>query len=1084
MRYRKALLIFSGLLVWMVSTALAQVTTGTILGYVVDQSGAAIPGVHVIVADSATGFQREAVTGGDGSYVVESLKPADYKITATKESFKEAVIQNVILQVAQRARINITLQVGSVNERVEVTAQAPVIQTDQASVGTVINSTQVLELPLNGRGFIQLATLSPGVYSSGGSVTGGSVTANGMSNESNNLMIDGVLNWETGINRQNFSPSVDLIQEFKIQTNSYDAEYGLSGGAQISVTTKRGTNSYHGSGFYFARNDALDARPYFQRTALPPFSQKEFGGSLGGRIPKSKKDFFFFNYEGFRQTQGLTIVRTFPTDILKNGDFSTVSTIIYDPTTLNPTTGKRQPFTGNIIPSNRISPVTKFFMRFWPSVPAGSPLVNNYVANPTQTQDSNQYSIRYDRDFSEKDMLTFRYTYNQTPVNLPLGNNGGATGVPGLGEVGSFNGSNDKLGWTHLFSPTMLNALNMGFSRFLQARQNQTTGTDFIAQAGMTGITRATDGIPTFNVSGWTQIADNIVSPIDQAFNNYTIDDVLTTVRGKHSFKFGGGFVYNRVSSVLSQFTRPTFSFAPRYTTSAIGATGDQFNALADFLLGDTGSVSITNNHKVQDWRSSWVSAFAQDNWTVSRSLTLTYGVRYEIYSSPYDTQGRASAIDLATGKFVFGQSVPTLPGTPPNAVTGVSLGYPRNRLQFPTRYDHFAPRLGFAYRMFGGDKWVLRGGFGVFYNWITTQVATALGQGAPFAPNISIGCNADVPCVNIANPLVTTIITPTTSGAAASKTNTAPYVEQYSLGLSHQFSPTLGFELSYVGNAGRHNLFNINLNQPAPGPGPVTPRLPYPQFSSLVSPLTVGTSNYNAMQVSARKTYDRVGLVFLGGYTWSHALGTAVSGPEFADQQPIRDVRNLGAEYGPTRYDRRHIFTLSWVYELPWGNGKPWAGNAGGALNQIIGGWKFGGISALRTGAYLTPSDIVDVSNAGGSRPNLICNPNNQSRPSRAAGIQQWFNKACFQRAQQFTFGNANVGSIVGPGYSDFDLSVYKDFAIGENKRLEFRAEFFNAFNHPNLSDPATAFGASSFGTISGTGPARQIQLGLRFDY
>jgi hypothetical protein len=1083
MRSLKMLMILIGLVCSILTTA--QVTTSAIVGFVVDQTNASIPGVHVTVVDIATGFQRDVITGDDGSYAVEDLKPGNYDIVASKTGFKQARVRAVTLEVTQRARINISLDVGSVTEHVQVSGQAPIIQTDQASVGNVVSSTQVLELPLNGRQFIQLATLSPGVYASGGSVTGGSVSANGMSNQSNNIMIDGVMNWETGINRQNFSPSLDLIQEFKIQTNTYDAEYGLSGGAQISLSTKRGGNTYHGSLFYFGRSGSLAARPPFQAGPLPPFSQREFGGSFGGHVPRSKKDFFFFNFEGFRQRQGLTVLRSFPTDNLRGGDFSSVPTIIYDPSTLDPTTGRRQPFPRNVIPSNRLSSVDQFFMQFWPSVPAGSPEVNNSVLNPDQTQNSNQYSIRYDRDFSEKNTLTLRYTYNQTPVLLPLGNNNGATGVPSLAEFGNFNGTNTNIGWTHLFNSTTLNTLKFGYSRFFQGRQNESTGKHYISQAGMLGIVRETDGIPTFNLAGWTQIADNALSPIHQAFNNFTLDDIVTMVRGSHSIKFGGGGVYNRVVSNLSQFTRPTFSFSPRYTTSAVGANGDQYNALADFLLGDTGSVSITNNNKVQNWLSYWISSFVQDAWTVSRSLTLTYGIRYEIYSSPYDSQGRSVAIDLATGHFVFPQSVPTLPGTPANSVTAESAGYPRNHLQFPVQYDHVAPRLGFAYRLFGKDTWVLRGGYGIFYNWITTQVTSSLGAGAPFAPTYSIACNASIPCVDMANPLATTITGPIVSGAAASKANTIPYVEQYSLGLAHQFSPTLGVEISYVGNVGRNNLLNINLNQPVPGPGPIAPRRPYPQFSSLVSPVTEGISNYNALQISGRKTYDRLGLTFQGNYSWGHALGTAASGPEFADQQPFRDVRHLNADYGPTFYDRRHILTFSWVYALPIGNGKVLAHGASGVINQVIGGWKVGGITTFQTGDYLTPSDIVDISNTGGgARPNVICNPNNQSRPTRAAEIHKWFNTGCFVRAQQFTFGDSSSGIIEGPHYLDFDLSIYKDFVIGESRRLEFRGEFFNAFNHPNLGDPAVAYGASNFGTISSSNPARQIQLGIRFDF
>lgn len=1063
---------------WMVSTAAAQVTTGTCLGTVTDQAGALVAGASIELTDTGTGFQRSVLSGEDGGYVIENLKPGKYHIAASKPGFKKQTIEGVVIQVAQRARVNIAMQVGSVTELVTVQGQAPIIQTEHASVGTVVDRTQVLELPLNGRQFIQLATLTPGVFSSGGSPAGGNVSANAMSNQSNNIMLDGILNWQFGSGDQNFSPSIDMIEEFKILTNSYDAEYGLSGGAQVSLITKRGANTYHGSAYYFGRRDAFDARPFFQPGALPPFSRNSFGGSIGGAIPRSKKDFFFFNYEGLREDVGLTLVRSFPTPALKSGDFSGVSTIIFDPATLDPATGLRQPFPGNIIPANRISPVTKFFMdRYWPD-PTESGIANNWVGNPDQTTRNNQYSIRYDRDFSEKDSVTFRYTYNLIHKNLPVGLIGVASGVPGTGEEGDFNGTNVKIASTHIFSPTSVNTLNLGFSRYMQLRVRDDQDQGLIAQSGMQGVNQAEDGIPSLNVSGWTNISGSWISPGHNSFNNYVVDDIFSKIAGKHSLKFGGGLTYIRFPQNQSILTTPTLNFGPRYTTAGTSQPGDQFNALADFLLGTANSASIWNNPVVLDARGKWIYAFVQDNWTASKSLTLTFGVRYEIYSAPYDKGDRMTAIDLDTGLRVFAGSVPNLPGTPPNSVTAESLGFPRN-LEFPTKYNRFYPRAGFAWRMFGSDKTVLRGGFGIYGNWNTIDAQINMAIGAPFVPQVSIACNPDIPCIDAANPTVSTVILPTTGGAAASKTNTTPYTMVNSLGISHQLSGTLGFEIGYVANMGRHDVFRPNLNQPVPGPGPVAPRRPYPQFSAINSPVTWGTNRYDSLQASVRKNHDATGLTLIGSYAWSHAIGNACSGPQQAECFNIRDIRNFKADTGSTPYDRRHVLSLSWVYELPWGKGKPLLHDTRGALNQLIGGWKFGGIASFNTGTPLTPSDIVDVSNAGNSRPDLIGDPNNGPRT-----IQQWFNTSAFQRAPQFTFGTSGVGIIKGPGYQNFDLALYKDVVIGESKRVEFRAEFFNAFNHTNFGNPSTAFGSAGFGTISSSGPARQIQFGARFDF
>ncbi|HXN22816.1 MAG TPA: carboxypeptidase regulatory-like domain-containing protein [Candidatus Dormibacteraeota bacterium] len=1085
MRYWKALLITSTLL-WLVPTASAQVTNGTIVGVVTDSSGAVIPQVQVTVIDTSTGFQRTVQTGGDGGYIVEDLKPGSYEVTAVKAGFKEKSIKGITLQVSQRARIDIGMEVGSAGERVEVQGTAPIIETESASVGKVITTRDVLNLPLNGRQFLQLATLTPGVQKASivyHETTGGSISVNGMSAFANNTMVDGIMNQETGAGRMTFSPSIDAIQEFKIQSNTYDAQYGRTGGAQIEVLTKRGSNAYHGSVYEFWRNDALDARPLFQPGSLPPFSRHQFGGTFGGHIPHLRKDFFFFSYEGLRSDQGLTAVLSLPPATLRAGDFSGTGTTIYDPQTLNTTTGRRQPFPGNMIPSNRISPVTKFFLDKFVPVPAGTGITNNYVSNPTQSQNINQISVRYDRDFSEHDSVMFRYTRNKYTALLPRGDSGVATPLVGLGEDVTLYGQNHKVGWTHFFSNTTLNSLNLGFSQYYQNRFNQTTGKGFVVASGMQGLNAVEAGIPYLQISGFSSIGDNYVSPIRQPFNNYVVEDTLSKVWGKHSIRIGASFLYNRTQSHLDIFDRGLISFSPRYTTATVGGAGNQYNALAEFLLGLPSSGFVFLNPLDSDWRSHTVAGYIQDNWNVSPNLTVNLGLRYDVYTRPFDTQDRFAAFDLEKQVNVYPGKVPTLPGVPAGSVVAETLGYPRN-LQFPTTWNNWSPRAGFAWRPFQSQKVVLRGGYGLFYNWLVIDSATGLALGPPWVPSTGISCNRDVPCVTATRPFSTTVV-PSTSGNVASKTNRTPYVHQFSLDVQYALTNTLGLQVGYVGNASGNNLIRMNINQPAPGPGSVTSRLPYPKFSSLTAIQTIGTAHYDSLQASLRKTYDRVGLVLLASYTWSHALGDSISGPQINEGQPLRDFRNYKAEYGNTPYDVRHIASISWIYELPWGKGKPLAGNLSGVADAFVGGWRFEGIASLRTGSYLTPGDIVDVSNAGGGRPDVIGDPNSQDHSSRDASIKQWFNTSAFRRAPQFTFGNSGPGIIAGPGYNSFDLALHKRIAIKESMGLQFRLEAFNAFNHPNLGNPSTAFGAANFGQISSiVGSARSIQLGLRFDF
>ena len=1082
-------LLFVAVLSCLVSSAFAQ-GTSAIVGTATDQSSAVLGGVDIVVTDTATGYQRSVQTGGDGGYVVENLKPGVYEVAASKSGFTGKKTTGVVLQVSQRARIDVTLQVGTVSQQVEVQGTVPTLETETSSVGKVIDTQDVTNLPLNGRQFLQLATLIPGVHRTYNppylETTGGSVSENGMSNESNNTMVDGIMNQETGAGRMTFSPSIDMIQEFKMQTNTYDSEYGRTGGAQIEIITKRGGNSYHGSAYEFIRNNVLDARPYFQAGSLPAFRRNQFGGTFGGHIPRSKKDFFFFSYEGLRLRQGLTAVLSLPPAAIRGGDFSGTGTTIYDPQTLDPNTGLRQPFPNDVIPAGRLNPTTLYFMnRFLPAPPAGSGVSNNYVSNPKQINSTNQYSIRYDRDFSDKDSITFRYTRNKTFLLLPRGDSGVATPLPGLGELINLYGNNHQGKWNHLFSNTTMNTLTVGFSQYNQQRHPETTNHNIIPDSGLQGVNDVQAGIPAFNIAGFSSLNDNYVSPISQPFDNYVLNDTFAKVWGKHSLRFGGGILYNRTQSFLNLFDRGTLNFSPTYTTPSVGAAGNNYNAFAEFLLGAPTSTSIWLNPVKTDWRSHTEYWFLQDDWKVTRNLSVNLGARYDLYTRPYDTGNRESAFDLATQKEVFPGSVPNLPGVPPGSVTAESLGYSR-QLQFQTTHNNFSPRVGFAWRVLGDQKTVLRGGTGVFYNWLVIDSATNLALGPPWVPRTSISCNNDVPCANATNPFSSTIPIGF-SGNLAIKTNRTPYVVQFSLGIQRELTPSTSLEVNYVGNAAFKNLLGLNLNQPLPGPGAIAPRRPYPNLGDLSGYFSVGRSHYDSLQTALRKTYDRTGLVLLASYTYSHALGDSISGPQVNERPSgaIRDNRNPQAEYGNTSYDIRHIFSLSGTYQLPFGKGKPFANSIGEVGDAIIGGWSLDTILSFQTGQWITPNDIVNVSNAGGTRPDVIGNPNGFSHPNRAAEIKQWFNTAAFQRAAPFTFGNANTGIIETPGYSDVDLAVQKRFPIGERLGVQFRAEFFNAFNHTNLGAPATSFGSPSFGTISSiVGLARDIQFGLRLDF
>ena len=1092
------------------STLAAQVTTGTILGTVTDQTAARLPGVEVLVTNVGTGSEHTILTDEEGSYRVGSLEPGEYTVRALLPGFKLKTVRGIVLQVNQIARIEIELVVGEATEEVTVVGGQPVIETDHATVGEVIDSKQVLELPLNGRKFLQLATLTPGVQrldmnpsAALYDESGGLFSANGLGAGANTTILDGVINTEFGAGRQAFSPSLDMIQEFKIQTNVYDAAFGLSGGAQVNVITKRGTRDYHGSLFFFHRNDNLDARPFFQIGELPEFRRSQFGGSLGGPIPGSDKDFFFFAYEGKRIGRGLTIPVSVPTAALKAGDFSGTSTVIYDPLTLDPTTGQRQPFAGNIIPEDRIVPQAKFIRGLWP-VPQLPGITNNFVGSPNFTNDGDQYSIRYDREFSQQDSVNFRWTFQDDLSHNPRPRPQ-VPPVPGFGSNLNIPGTNINGTWTHTFNPTTLNSVSFGFSRFWRTGDNSTTaedagvrigagihgplsGPEFFEGAQISGVApdRQKAGIPRINIRGWQNIADDTFAPVSAKWDTFVISDTFSKHMGKHSWKVGFDFVTDPILVEFEANTRGNIAFTPRFTTSAVGATGDQFNSFADFLLGQVSSSSFFGDMLFEDLVQSWYMFYIHDDWRVHPDLTINLGLRYEIWQRMTEKQDRLVAIDLATQQFVFAGSVPTLPGTPSNSVAAASLGYSRN-MAMGTDLNDFAPRFGFAWRIFGTNDTVLRGGYGVFYNWVTQNTTQAMAFGPPWVPRISIASELDVPAVSFANPYGTSdIIGPSSSGRVALGQETrTPYLQQYSLSLDRALTSRLGVEIAYVGNAGRKNFMNFNFNQPFPGSEPLISRRPFPDFVGLSGTPTWGSNHYDSLQVKVRKEPGPEGLVLLGAYTWGKAIGTSTAGPNFtAGSNPIRDTRNWKADAGPLAFDTRQILSFSWVYELPFGRGKPLAGNVTSVAEKIIGGWKFAGITLFQSGHPLTPFDVFDTSTAGGSRPHAIGDPNDQSHPTKDSKIKRFFNTDAFARAADFSFGNAGTGIIESPGLQIWDLSVYKDFYLEDDKWLQFRVEFFNAFNNVNLGNPGTVFGTGNFGVIGSSGDARQIQFGLRFNF
>ena len=1101
------------------SVTLAQVSNGVVLGTVRDASGGVVPGVDVVVTDVATGAEHRAITGSHGNYRVVNLSPGEYSVRAEMPGFQTQLVEGIVLQVAQRARIDVTLAVGEVTQEVTVQGTTPIIETDNATVGEVIDSRKVLELPLNGRQFLQLATLTPGVRKGYGLAThtqhsGGNVSANSLSNISNNVLIDGIMNQESGAGRMTFSPSLDLIQEFKIQTNVYDSEFGRSGGAQITILTKRGSLDYHGSLYMFHRNDNQEARNFFSSGAPPEFRRSQFGGSFGGHIPGTEKHFFFLNYEANREGRGLTVPISVPSAAMKAGDFSDTGTTIYDPLTLDPETNLRQPFPGNIIPANRISQQASYINQFLPD-PQRSGYSGNFISNPTRGIDRDEYSARYDGDLSDTDTITFRYTWQDAFILEPVPNTWN-TPIDGFRENQSLNGENHKFGWTHTFSPTAINTFSFGFSQYHQLRDNEPTvdglyvsggsrgainGPDLFAGANIKGVSSAGQaaGVPLITITGWVNISDNPFSPVNNPYNNYQYNNTFNKVQGNHSWKVGVEAIHNGMEMDFDLLTRGWITFSPTYSRQSPGISdGNNFTAFADYLTGAVNNSLLFTPLLTLNTVQQWTMFFAQDDWQVSPDLTINFGMRYELWDRPYDTGNRIAGVDVTKGVFVYPGSVPTLPGTATNAVTAESFGYDRSLQRGDGRgsseKNDFGPRFGFAWRMFGNNKTVLRGGYGIFYGWQVLDIPIGMGIGKPFVHSIGHVGDPDYPIVTFEEPFGIVSDAPVTGGSGLTPDNHTPYLQQYSLSIARELTPTLGAEFAFVGNAGRKNLMNYGHNNPFPGPEPIQERRAMCvngvscAFGGIGGAVNWGTSNYSAFQVKVRKEVGPEGLLLLAAYSWGKGLGTSISGPQIGENYPYRNSWNWKDDAGPIpHYDIRHLFSISGVYELPFGRGKPAGGGMSRTADLIAGGWKLGGIASFQSGQFLTPTDVSNTSNAGGSRPNLLSNPNGLSHSSRQSKLDRFFDTSVFERAEIYTFGNAGTGTIVGPGLTVWDLSLYKDFHVSENHRVQFRVEFFNAFNNVNLNNPGTAFGSSGFGRITSTrseADARQIQFGLRYDF
>lgn len=1085
-------------------------SSSQITGTVTDTSGAAVPGATVVVSSPATGTERRGTTNENGNYTIPFLTPGDYRIAVERGGFKSIARDGVRLEVNQSAQIDFRLEIGDVSEKITVTESAPILESTSSSIGQVIEKKAIEDLPLNGRNFVQLAILGPGVTGVGfgakGTIMSGTrpddlrpgseLFANGNREGSNNFLMDGVDNNDRLTLSITLRPSVESVREFKIQTNLFSADQGRNAGATVNVITKSGTNEWHGSAYEFLRNDAMDAKNYFtpKGAKIPALRQNQFGASLGGKIVPNKL-FFFGNYEGVRRRQEKTFVTSIPTAQMRTGDFGGVRDI-YDPFSLRPDASAptgyvRDPFPNRRIPSNRFDSVMTRMIQAYP-LPQSGGLVNNFTSVQGEKQDWNQGDGRLDWTANEKNVFYGRFSRQDTvttrPSTFPNSTIPGFDGSVGLGNEDTFAGNSTLIAhnvggsWVRTFTPTLIMEARFGWSRFdLDFRQEgAASGAKLGEKLGVKGSNQGpnSDGLPIFSPAGYTGIGQTRSLPIIRKQDTFHPVVHMTLLRGAHTIRFGGEARKRHVTQYQTNRGNGRFNFGRTFTDNPnnTAATGDPMAAL---LIGVASTIEQDFTLFLPGMRFTEWGMYAQDDWKVSDRLTLNLGLRYELDTVLTEVNNAISNFDVVTGKLLIA-------GFNTDRQTGIR----------PDR-NNYAPRFGFAYR--ATDKIVIRGGFGVFYNPSGSEGAyMRRHRQLPFGPINIVDINQfsanprrvqdGLPAIpNLDNAFVAN--NPSGGMIAINPEFRSGYAEQFNLQVQRQLPKDMVAKIGYVGNLGRRLDSTYEFNQPVPGPGAPGPRRPLTAIAPNVVSATYnvfdGLSSYHSMQATLERRFSG-GLGFLASYTWAKSIDNVPNAFGGADNGPIpQDRRYRNADRAVSGFDIAQRFTYSLNYSLPFGKGRRWQSDHA-VVNMLAGGWDTNLIFTAQGGLPFTPILATSVSNAGGSRPDRY-KSGKLENPARARWFDTSFNTAgsAWGVPAVFTFGNGGRNVLRGPGRTNIDYSLFKDFSPSERVRVQFRAEAFNLFNTPQFDLPNTSIGTPNAGIINATvGTPRQFQLGLRLSF
>jgi hypothetical protein len=1076
---RRVLLAALSLVVFGVNTTFAQYNTAEISGTVRDAQGGALAGVTIAAKNSGSGLTVQRVSDDAGRFFVPALPVGEYTITAELSGFRPFVQQGLMLQVGQKIQLSIALQIGQLSDAVTVTGVAPLLQTANAEVSEVIDNRQVRQLPLNGRQFIQLAQLTDGIAIPPGGTRGAALgqtgplpNVYGQRGGHNIYLLDGVKVTDEYFNNLVISPSIDAIQEFKIEKTMYPAEFGGKASALINVITRSGSNALQGVGLEFVRNEHFDARNYFDDPSkpVPPFRQNQFGINLGGPL-KTDQTFFFLSYEGQRTRRAQTQTFSVPTAALRSGDFSALATPLCDP--LTRTASGCTPFANNQIPTDRLSPVATALLAKVP-LPTSAGLVQNLLSAEDEINPMNQFSAKIDHRIGSNDQLFGRISTFRVHDTQPFGTSSlNEALVPGFGRTVTTESENVAIGQTHTFGSNWLNELRFGFLRARGGQVSPNQGFNFAAATGLQGITTdARDmGYPQVSFGGLFSAIGDPTSFVSRDDKSYELYDNVMLDRGNHRFKFGGYVFHLAFNPVNPANARGNFTFNGQWTG----------NALADFLLGYPSSSQVGVGRADEHGRTTWLHAYGQDDWRLRPNLTFNYGLRYEINSEMTDVDNRLSSIDLGGNRFVIASddngtlspdAAALLDQIPISYTTSAAAGWKRGLLR--PSYRRFAPRLGLVWSPGDTGRTVVNAGFGVFLNQWAYSVQQALASTLPFffAKTVNAASDAVQPSQS-----TSTVLPAPANGTVGGNTMDwnfqTEYAKNYSASVQRQIGLSTMVEVSFLRSAIVGADSSTVRNVPEPGPGAIGPRRPVPQLANITAIRWDGYSIYNGVTLRTERRMSR-GLTSTVFYTLSKAVDDASDpgGTAFEANLP-QDVRNMAAERADSSFDHRHRLGGSFSYLIPRVSGS-------GLASKFISDWQVNGIVLIESGAPFTVNLGTDRANIGtgpAQRPDQTCDPNEGG----AGTAQQWFNTSCFALQPQFAFGNAPRNSVLAPGMVSADLGFQRDVALGRGVRAQLRLEIFNFLNRTNFDVPNRIAFTPNFGRIFSAKTPRQMQFGVK---